>query len=548
MMGTDVTTRLDADTVLLGGRITTLSTDPAVPAEVSALAIRGGRVLAVGSDDEIRDLIADTTRVIQLDGERVVPGLTDSHVHFLRAGRTWNDEVRWEDFYDLEDGLEAIRRRTTEREPGEWIRVIGGWDQRQFAQGRGPTREELDRVAPNNPVYVQMQYTYAVFNTLGMEALGLDEQGVEASPDPAGFERDADGNLTGKGSGMALMTWFYRQLPAPTLEQQIASTGELSRAFSRLGMTGAIDGGGVNTGPDAYEAIYEAWRRGLLKTRVRLFKHATRMGTEAEDFGGYMRFDHPRFGDEFLRVSGMGEVLMYRTHDRIASPADYSDEAMEETKALLMDFAKNGWAVQVHVHQREFFLKLLDVMEEVHESHPIDNLRWGFVHAERTYAEDIDRLRRLGLGVLFQSLLRLNGEDAIEAWGEEVVSHSPELRDLLGAGIPVGLGSDAMRVASYNPWASLQWFITGLTITGTPTLREPHLLGREEALRGYTHGGTWFTHEENERGLLVPGHLADLAVLSDDYFEIAVDQMHTITSKLTLVGGEVTWDESESRG
>lgn len=544
MQDSDVeTTTVDADTILRGGRITTLSTDAAVPAEVSALAIRGDRVLAVGTDEEIAAYVSPATRVIDLGGARVVPGLTDSHVHFLRAGRTWNDEVRWENVYTLGEALDAIAARAAERRPGEWIRVIGGWDENQFAERRGPTREELDRAAPDHPVYVQMQYTYAVFNTRGAAQLGLDEAGVAASPDPAGFERDAGGRLTGRGSGMKLMTWFYRQLPTPTLEEQIASTGALSREFARLGMTGAIDGGGVNTGPDAYAAIVAAWRRGLLKTRVRLFKHATRQGTEKEDFEGYMRFDFPGFGDDMLRTSGMGEVLMFRTHDRIAQPADYGDEAMAETKALLEAFAEKGWAVQIHVHQREFFLKLLDAMEEVHERFPIDELRWGFVHAESTYAEDVPRLKRLGLGLLFQSLLRYNGESAIKAWGAGRVARSPELRDLLDAGVPIGLGSDAMRVASYNPWASIQWFLTGRTITGTPTLDDRHLISREEALRGYTHGGAWFTQEEDLRGQLVPGLLADLAVLSEDYFDLDVERLHTLVSVLTMVGGEVAWTD-----
>ncbi len=528
----------DADIVLRGGRVTTLSTNAEVaPPEASAVAIRGDSIIAVGNDAAIDRHIGAQTRVIELDGARVVPGLIDSHVHFVRAGRTWNDEVRWEDFYTLGDALAAIRARAEERDPGTWIRVIGGWDENQFAERRGPTREELDAVAPGHPVYVQMQYTYAVFNSAGMSALGIDDDGVAASPDPESFERDADGRLTGKGSGMALMTWFYRQLPPPSFEEQVASTAALSREFARLGMIGAIDGGGVNTGPSAYRPIYEAWRRGELHTRVRLFKHGTVQGTEFEDFGGYLRFESPRFGDGILRMSGMGEVILYRTHDRIKTAADYSDEAMAETRGLLEQFAADGWAVQIHVHQRDFFLKLLDIMEQIHETTPIDDLRWGFVHAESTYAEDIPRLKKLGLGMLFQSLLRLNGDEAIEAWGAERVARSPELRDLLDAGIPVGLGSDAMRVASYNPWVSIQWFLTGKTIIGTPTLGERHLISREEALRGYTHGGTWFTREEDERGQLIPGMLADLVVLNEDYFEIPVDRLHTLTSELTLLSG-----------
>jgi predicted amidohydrolase YtcJ len=536
-----------ATTVMTGGRISTLADDEHAPGTATAIAIRGDRVLAIGGDDDIEGLAIPATRRIDLGGRRVIPGLIDSHVHFVRAGRTWNDEVRWEDVYTLDDALALIRERAVTLLPGEWIRVIGGWDEHQFREGRGPTRAELDQAGGDHPVYVQMQYTYAVLNTLGMRALGIDDEQVAASPHPGGFDRDAGGALTGRAWGLDLMTWFYRQLPPPTLEQQVQSTIALSREFGRLGMTGAIDGGGVNTGPEAYAAISEAWSRGALGTRVRLFKHATRKGTEAEDFGGYLRYEHPGFGDGLLRTAGLGEILMYRTHDRIGKPADSSDEAMAETRDLLSRAAAQRWPVQIHAHERDFVDRLLDAMESVHAETPIDDLRWSFVHGETIGASDIPRLRTMGIGLAFQSLLRYNGESAIEAWGAERVAHAPELRDLLEAGIPVGLGSDAMRVASYNPFASMQWFITGLTLRGTETLKAPHLLTRQEALRGYTHGGAWFTREEHERGQLLPGRLADLAVLSDDFFEVPVEELHVLTSELTMVGGETVWETGAVR-
>ncbi len=528
-----------ADIVLRGGKITTMALGSSAPETVDSIALLGSEVLSV-TDAEAH--IGNGTHVIDLKGARVVPGLIDSHVHFIRAGRTWNDEVRFENLYSLKDGLHALAERAASQKAGTWIRVIGGWDEHQFAEQRGPTREELDQVIPNHPVYVQMQYDYAVLNSLGLKTLGITTETIDKTPLPEGFEKDSEGSITGKASGMPLMTWFYRQLPAPSYDEQVESTVALSHEFARLGMTGAIDGGGVNTGPEAYAAVYEAWRQGRLKTRVRLFKHATRAGTEQADYAGYLRFGSPRFGDDILRFSGIGEVIMYRTHDRIAAPADYGEEAMAETREVLLECARKGWTVQIHVHQREFFLKLLDLWEEIDSIHPINQLRWSFVHAESTYLEDAERLKKLGAGLLFQSLLRYNGEYAVEAWGADRVAHSPELADLWDAGVPIGLGSDAMRVASYNPFASLEWFLTGKTVRGNKTLDEKYLLDRHRALRGYTQVGAWFTHEENVRGQLVPGQYADLAVLSEDYFTIPTDRIHTLTSDLTIVGGEIVWD------
>nr|WP_297422527.1 amidohydrolase family protein [uncultured Actinotalea sp.] len=532
----------DADLVLVNGRITTLSLDPAVPAEATALAVRSGHVLAVGSDDEVQAHVGPRTRVVDVGGRRVVPGLVDSHVHFMRAGRTWADEVRWEDKASLAEALAAVAERAAQLEPGAWIRVIGGWSEDQFAERRGPTREELDAAAPENPVFVQALYEYGVFNSAGIAALGLDEERIAASPTPDAFERDADGAWNGRGNGrMAQLSWFYNQLPPPPFEREVTSTGQLSREFARLGLVGATDGGGVNSGPDVYGALHEAWRRGLLRTRVRMLKHATRRGTEAEDFAGYARFGEPRFGDGMLKWSGIGEIILYRSHDDLGKPADFSPEALAEAKEILLPFARKGWAVQIHVMNREFLEGLLDLFEEIHAEVPIDTLRWSLIHANAVTAVDIPRLKALGIGVLHQALLRFNGQQLLDAWGPERVAGSPALRALLEAGVPVGLGSDGMRASSYNPWASLQHFITGLTVGGTPTLAGENLLSREEALAGYSRDTAWFSSEEHERGQLVPGFLADVAVLSEDYFEVPVERIPAITSELTLLGGDVVW-------
>jgi predicted amidohydrolase YtcJ len=526
------------DTILVNGRITTLAVGPA--AEAQALAVRAGRIVAVGSDEDVRALVSSGTSVVDVGGRRVVPGLIDSHVHFVRAGRTWNDELRWSDVYSLDAGLELVAQDARRRGSGRWVRVIGGWNEHQFAEGRGPTREELDAVAPDNPVYVQMGYEWAQLNTRAMQAIGLTDE-VARSVHPEQFDRDADGRLTGRGHGMELMKWFYRQLPTPTFEEQVASTSAASRAFARLGLTGVIDGGGVNTGPDAYAAVYEAWRRDLLVTRVRLLKHASEAGKEHEEFAGYARYDHPRFGDDMMRVAGAGEIFLYKSHDDIPKPADSSPEALAEVGAIFETFAAKGWPVQIHAYQREFILGLIEQFERVDAKHPIQDLRWGIVHAESVRPQDVPRLQRLGAGILVQSLFRFNGEYAIEAWGAERVAQSPPLRAFLDAGIPVALGSDATRVASYNPFTSLQFFLTGTTVKGTPTWAEENLLSRLEALRGYTHAGAWFTHDDQHRGTLEPGKFADLAVLSDDYFEVPTEEVHRITSDLTLVGGEIAW-------
>ncbi|WP_405647168.1 amidohydrolase [Streptomyces uncialis] len=530
------------DLVLLNGRVTTMSTD-ARSAEVEAVAVSGERITAIGTSREIEDLAGPGTTVVDLAGRRVVPGLIDSHVHIVRAGRTWRDEVRWEDELTLESGLAAITRRSAERPAGSWIRVIGGWHPAQFPENRGPSRAELDAAAPDNPVYVQFLYDWAVLNTAAMRVLGVDHALVrelaEEGFDPASFETGADGELTGKVNGTPLMEWFYRRMPSPTFEEQVASTAEMSRELNRLGITGAIDGGGFNSGPDAYPAIRETWRRGLLTVRSRLAVHASRAGTEMDELAGYLRFTPLDVGDNMLRVIGSGEVALYRTVDKIAHPVVIDDEVRDQLRQMFTDLARNRWTVHTHAHHHETIDAVLTAWEQVHAEHDISDLRWSLVHAEPLRPADVDRIAALGAGVLAQGLFRFQGDEAITAWGAGTVAEAPPLRTLIERGIPLGLGSDAMRVASYNPFATLAWFLNGRTVTGNDTLDPRHLLTREEALRGYTASGTWFSFEENERGRLEPGLLADLAVLSDDYLTVDEEVIPRIESVLTLVGGRI---------
>ncbi|MFI1014927.1 amidohydrolase [Streptomyces sp. NPDC020965] len=530
------------DLVLLNGRVTTMAAEDG-PAEVAAVAVTGDRISAIGTTREIEGLAGPGTTVVDLAGRRVVPGLIDSHVHIVRAGRTWRDEVRWEDEPTLESGLAAIARRASERPAGSWIRVIGGWHPGQFPEGRGPTRAELDAAAPDHPVYVQFLYDWAVLNSAALNSLGVDHAlvrklGAEGF-DTASFETDADGELTGKVNGTPLMEWFYRRMPSPSFEEQVASTAEMSRELNRLGITGAIDGGGFNSGPDAYPAIHETWRRGLLTVRGRLAVHASRAGTEFEELAGYQRFTPLDIGDGMLRVIGAGEVILYRTVDKIAHPVEIGDEVRDQFRQIFGDLARNRWTVHAHAHQHATIDALLTAWEEAHAEHDISGLRWSLVHAEPLTPADVDRIAALGAGVLAQGLYRFQGEEALAIWGAETVAQAPPLRTLIERGIPLGLGSDAMRVASYNPFATLAWFLDGRTVLGTETLAPRHLLTRMEALRGYTAAGAWFSFEEHERGRLEPGLLADLAVLSDDYLTVAQELIPRIESVLTLVGGRV---------
>lgn len=535
------------DLVLANGRVTTLAAVGNVSPDIDAIAIRAGRIQAVGTSSEMTRLAGPGTEVIDVERRRVIPGLIDSHVHFVRAGLTWKDETHWERLLDLGACLRTIQDAAASRPPGTWIRVIGGWHPGQLIEGRPPEQEDLDRAAPDHPVVVQFMYEWGMLNSRAIEALGLTREMADRV-DPAAFDRDASGAPTGMIRGMAALRWMYAHLPQLTFEEQVASTSALSREFSRMGITGLIDGGGVNSGPDVYRPIYEVWRRGDLTTRVRLTIHASEPGAEAAEYAGYLRYVHPRFGDGLLQVLGLGEIILYAIHDSETRLPNLSPRVLEQLGDVFEPFAARGWPLQIHTSRPETIAAVLDLWEHVNRRHPIGNLRWSLVHAECLDISQIQRLAALGCGVLTPSLFRFGGDAMIEAWGPERLASAPPLRALLNAAVPVGGGTDAMRVASYNPFAALHWYITGLTVTGQRTRDDTNRLTREEALRLYTRSGAWFSFEEEERGSLEPGKLADVAVLDSDYMSIPEEEIPEIGADLTVLGGRVVWASSAFTG
>jgi predicted amidohydrolase YtcJ len=526
---------VSADLVLTGGEITV---DAATGRRVAAIAIRDGRVLAIGSDDDMRALAGPRTRVVELGGRCVIPGLIDNHIHFVRAGLTWNAELRWERCPSLAAGLETIAGAARERPPTEWILVVGGWNERQFPEGRGPDRAELDSVAGEHPVLVQMMYDWAQVNTAGMRAAGLTAELAHEAGDHL-FEWTAGGELTGRVLGMDGCKWLYARLPKETLEDQVASTAKLSRDLNRFAVTGLIDGGGVNTGPDVYAAVYEVDRRGELTVRTFLTVHASARGRESEEIGGYLRYGRVRHGSETLRLLGFGEVVLYKFHDRVHTQLDLGDEQRDELIEVFTRLARAGWPVQMHAHRPETIETLLSACEAVAAHTPIAPLRWGIVHGEMIDAGQVARIRNVGLAVLTQSLFRFLGDQAIGAFGADRVRDAPPLRALLDAGVPISAGTDAMRGASFDPFTSLHYYLTGRTIGGDVIIAPENLLNRMEALRLYTRGSAWNCFAEDEIGALLPGYRADLAVLSDDYFTVDTDRILTLESELTLLGGRV---------
>lgn len=516
------------DQVLLNGTIWTGVN------HVQAIAVRNGKVLAAGSNDEVRDLAEDAAHVIDLAGRRAIPGLIDSHMHFLRGGQTWNDIVRWDGVTSLEAGLGRISDAASATPAGTWLRVLGSWHPGQFAEGRGPTPAELDRVAPNHPVYVQLLYEWALLNS---KAAGM---AIGESDPPGGqIERDAAGNPTGLIRGPAAFGSVLGQVPVPDRSSQIASTRAFMSDLNALGITAVIDPGGFGVVPESYGALFDTWRASQMTVRVGMYVVPGGRGTEVEDMRHWVRYIQPGFGDDMLRYVGAGEILTFGCHDMEGvRPFEVSAEAKADLREITRLLSAAGWPIHMHAVLDPTIGAVLDVWEEVAADIGLAG-RMSLAHAEPIGRRNLERAKALGVGIAIQDRMIMRSADSAAFWGDDVAANSPPLRDMLELGIPLGAGTDATVVASHDPWQCIHWLVTGESVDGAPPRAERHRLTVEEALSAYTSGSAWFSLDEGKRGKLQPGMLADLAVLTEDPFAIDSDRLTGIQSDLTMVGGAI---------
>jgi predicted amidohydrolase YtcJ len=526
-----------ADLVLRGGRVWTgaVHTGP----EPTAVAVRDGRVLAVGSDDELAPLAQAASAVVDLEGRRVLPGLQDSHIHAVRAGLTWERELHWEEVRTLTDALAQVQDRARRTPSGTWISVVGGWHERQLAERRLPTREELDAAAPDHPVFVQMLYDAAVLNTAALRECGWDD--ASADPQRGRLERDGEGRLPGAVHGMGAYMHVLSRIPAPTLEEQRRGTGAMLAEFARHGVTAVVDGGGFLMTPESYHPLLSLWRDAEMPVRARLFVSAATSGREVDELTQWMRHTVPGFGDDVLRFSGLGEIVHHGCHDMEGlDPYEMSKDSYGQLVEISRLAARRGWPMSVHAVLDHTLGRVLDAWELTAAEHDIRRLRFSIVHADQASAKNVRRMADLGVGVLVQNRLGLKATDYVDSWGLEQTLRTPPIGEFVEAGLPMAAGSDATRANWYQPWASVWWLVTGGSVDGQSPRAAEHRLDVEAALRAYTGNGAWFTFEEGRRGRLVPGQLADLFVPTADPFDVEADALRGVRSELTVMAGRVT--------
>jgi len=520
-----------ADTILLDGRIVTADSAPA-----EALAVRGDRIVAIGRSAEIRALAGPATRVIDLAGRTVIPGLIDSHIHAIRAGLTWTTEVHWIGARSLAEALARLRAAAQAAPKGGWLVVAGGWIEGQFAERRRPTQADIAAAAPDHHVYVQLLYSAVLLSAGGIEALGLHNDAALASR--LTIETDADGRPTGWiGADNRSISDLFDRLPRPTLAQQVAGTRAFFRTLNSLGITGVLDPGGYNMPIEAYEALFQVWRDRALTIRVTYSLCAPRRDHEFADFEALTAMLPMGFGDDWLRFNGIGENVTWGMYNNDAP----SETQKEQLYRVLRWAAPRGLTATFHWHNNRSVPHLLDVLERVNREAPIVPLRWSVAHLNDASPESLARMKALGVGWLMQNAFYFRGEAFLGQRGTEALRLAPPIGTALRMGLAIGGGTDAHRVMSHNPFVSLQWMLDGKSVAGLPTRGPDETPARLEALRIYTQGSAWFAHDDARRGSLGVGKLADLAVLTADYLGVPAEEIGAIRSLLTMVGGRIVY-------
>jgi len=520
------------DLVLVNGKVVTADARSSVQ---EALAIRGGKILALGRTSEMRKLAGAGTRVVDLGGRTVIPGLIDSHLHAIRAALSFTTEVNWIGTRSLPEAMARIHAAAQRMPPGAWLIVAGGWNELQFAERRRPTQAELEAAAPNNPVYVQLGYGWVVMNQAGLAKLGIKS---EADLPPGGkLERDGE-KLTGAISGgQGAIIALFDRLPKPTFADQVAGTKAFFRELNRLALTGVGDPGGNNLFPADYQALFDVWRRHELTVRVAYTLNGQTAGKEFDELKSLTALLPMGFGDERLHFNGLGERITVAMNN---NPAP-STEDKERYYEIVRWAAEKGMSLTMHWNTDGTVDHLLGIFERVNRDIPIAPLRWSIAHLNDASDASLKRMHDLGVGWTVQDAMYFGGEDLVRRQGKDAARRMPPVVTGQRLGVAIGGGTDAHRVASYNPFTSLQWFVDGKTVAGTPIRAAEETPDRMTALRLYTVGSAWFSFDDDVRGSLEPGKLADLAVLSADYLTVPTEKIGELESVLTLVGGDVVY-------
>jgi predicted amidohydrolase YtcJ len=523
------------DTILVNGKIVTVDDRFTI---AQALAIRGRRILKVGPTAEVEALRGPQTRVIDLAGRTVIPGLIDNHAHWVRAAE--HDELRFDGVTSRQQAIKMLTERVHSTPAGEWIVVLGGWSEEQFTDDpRGFPLEELDLLAPNNPVVLQAVYNHSYLNSVALVAAKIDAN----TPEPQGgrIEKDAGGKPTGVVRGAGGVAFVAARVPLQTQEAWLANTRKLASYLNSLGLTAWLDAGGRGMGAKHYEPYRHLADRGELN--IRLFWTTIRQPAtpaQVDNVIGEIRELKPFQGSDYLDNVGWGEsVFAPVTTQLLRVETNTRPEDLAQMRRVLLALAERGLYVNSHVEMSTAIEAFLNEYDSINKERPIKGLHWSFSHLDQVTEAQLERMKKLGMTAQIHSRPLIQGALMHKVHGDKAWD-MPPFRRIQDSGIHWGLGSDATAVTTSNPFYTLSFAVTGRMIGGRQVNRQT--ITREEALIAHTRSNAIFLFQEGNLGSLAPGKYADLLVLDRDYLTVPDSEIKDIRPLVTMVGGKIVHD------
>ena len=549
LLNTVAVAQQDADIVLVNGNIVTVDDYFSIQ---EAVAIRGERIAAVGANDLIRDLAGPQTQIVDLGGRTVIPGLIDNHNHVIRATEYWPNEARLDGVTNRGVALGRLEAKAAELPGDDWLMTLGGWSETQFIGARSDfTLEELDRIAPNRPAFIQSGYEHALVNTrwfqamdiplvAGSSAVGSEQEGLESY-----VARDNSGRVTGKiNGGFPMIELAIQRFPVVPAEQQAAAIRASFSYLNSLGLTAVYDPAGVGISPASYQRLRSMADESGLTVRIAHTLGGSTPRTE-DDVRALIAEIHstrPFQGDVTLDLVAVGEIYYTPFHwDDSVRPTNPSSSDLAIAKEILVAAALGGWSVQTHATRPETIDHVLSLIEDVNDDFPMRALRWSLTHADAITAEQLERVRHLGMNIQLRSFAVMSDrEPLVEALGTSAY-HMPPLRLVQDSGVAYGLGTDGTKAAQINPFVTLWWAVTGRSLSGNTILRET--LTREEALIASTRSNAYLMFQEQNIGSIRSGFLADMVILDRDYLTVPEEEIKSIQPIATIVGGQIVYGD-----
>lgn len=525
-----------ADTILINGKIATVD-DRFTMAQ--ALAIKDRRVIATGSNDAVRKHAGASTKVIDLKGRTVVPGLIDNHSHWIRAAE--HDELRFDGVTTRAQAVKMLAERLATKKPGEWVVVLGGWSEEQFTdEVRGFPLAELDAMAPNNPVVLQSIYRHSYLNSTALKMAKIDD----STPNPPGgtIEKDASGKITGVVRGAGGVAFVAAKVPHRDRDAWLENTRKLATYLNSLGITAWGDAGGRGMGAKHYEPYQYLADKDELNVRV--FWTTIRQPRTVPEVDAVMKEIpslKPFQGNDYFNHIGWGETVFSPLTTQLLAPGgNTKPEDLAQMMRIVRALAEKGIYLNSHVEMVNVIDAFLDQYEALNKETPIRGLRWSFSHLDQITDVQLARMKKLGMNAQIHSRPLIQGVLMHRIHGEKAWD-MPPFRRVQDSGIVWGLGSDATAVTTSNPFYTLSFAVTGKMIGGHHVNRQS--VTREEALIAHTRSNALILFQEGNLGSLAPGKYADLLVLDRDYFTVAADQIKDIKPLMTMVGGRVVYQD-----